>query len=202
MKLVHFRQLLEATLAEASKRSLTRHIGDPIYGYCLFTSDGYSYISDCIFSVKGLESVVGEYQLKSFYPTIEEARRQLRWSPCDSPYQLENEELFSECSALLDEIWKEADSHSEAAQDELYRSLNDVFLCSLAKIRDKGLFGTACVFTLFAGDQCDAARLVNAEKINDPEVCRQFAAELCYVDPNRLACLRTNRWPTDESYEA
>ncbi len=193
---------LKAVLADAASRSLMKHADDPIYGYGLYTSLGYSYVSDCVFTEGGLREVVEEYQARNKYSSHSEAVQDLRWSPCDSPFQLENESSFLECSKILGRIWNEASLLTDEEGDRIYREIHEVFIHAIMEIRDTRRFPKDCVFSLFAGDQSDAARLVNAERLNPPDLCARFHAELAYVDSKRLDALRANRWPTDDGYEA
>jgi hypothetical protein len=201
MTLALFRLRLREVTVEAAGRSAQVHVDDPIYGYGLFTSDGYGYISDCVFSKHGLSQVVKEYQAKNFYPDEAAAYRALKWSPCDSPYQLENEHLYDECCHLLGSLWDDARQKPDEYGDSLFRDLNAIFIETLQVVRDLNLFDSACVFSVFAGDQSSEARVVNADRLNSAEVCSAFESEL-YIRPLKLAKLRTTRWPTDESYEA
>jgi hypothetical protein len=193
---------LQSALVEAVPRTLLRHADDPVYGYGLFTSSGYAYVSDCVFTENGLLKVVARYQEKKFYPSHEEAMRKLRWSPCDSPFQLENGEVFRRCSGILYRIWEEALLLSDEEGDRIFRDIHEVFISAICMARNSWSFPKGCIFSLFAGDQSDAARLVNAERINSTELCIRFQAELDYVEPRRLAALRANRWAPDVGYEA
>ena len=196
-----FREKLGVVSVEAATQTIRNHIDDPVYGYGLFTSDGYGYISDCIFSERGLRQVVKEYQQKSFYPDDATAHRNLKWSPCDSPYQLENEDLYAECSHILRALWEDARNKPEEHGDSLFRELNQVFIESLQTVRALNLFDSACIFSVFAGDQSNEARVVNGDRMNSVEACARFESEL-YIKPLKLERLRRTRWPTDEAYEA
>ena len=196
-----FSEKLVAVSVQAATQTIQNHANDPVYGYGLFTSDGYGYISDCIFSERGLRQVVKEYQEKGFYPDDETAYRDLKWSPCDSPYQLENEGLYAECCHILWDLWEDAGQKPEEYGDTLFRELNEVFIESLQSVRALKLFDDACIFSVFAGDQSHEARVVNADRLNSVEACTRFESEL-YIRPSKLQNLRRTRWPTDEAYEA
>ena len=194
------RSALESATLEAFRRSAERHRDERIYCAALYTSNGYEYVCDTISTFEGLNLVAKEYLSRRPLSTLEEEMRKLKWSPCDSPYHLENEHLFVESTRLLDEIWLSARQDTEHDSDRAFREIHVVFVEVLRKVRASGIFNSSCLVTLLAGDQSNEARVVNSEEVNDSVVCRAFEAELD-LDADRLAKLRAARWPSDNYYE-
>ena len=191
---------LERAAFDAFKQSALRLRGETFYCASLYTSDGYGYVCDTVSTIEGLKTVAERYFGDGSYRTLEETMQRLKWSPCDSPYHIENEHLFTECNRIIDEIWGAIDFKNEEEADRAYRELHTVFVAVLRKIRAANIFDPKCVITLLAGDQSDEARVANTEEINPPEVSRALLADL-KVDGEHLARLRKNRWPTDNYYE-
>jgi Domain of unknown function (DUF4303) len=191
---------LEKAALEAFRRSAAQHRSETIYCAALYTSGEYGYVCDTVSTVEGLDQIAKNYVRKGSFENIEQAVHDLKWSPCDSPYHLENEHLFERSNALLSQLWNAVRQDPEGDSDRVYREVHAVFVAVLKTVRGATIFAPDCLITLLAGDQSDEARLVNSEEVNSPSVCRAFEAELT-LDINRLASLRTMRWPSDDRYK-
>jgi len=191
---------LEHAALEAFQISADRHHSESIYCAALYTSGEYGYVYDTISTQEGLNRVAEHYLRKGSFDNFEKAVHDLKWSPCDSPYHLENEHLFEKCNQLLREIWGSLRKQPERDSDSVYRDVHSVFVKVLKKVRSSNIFPSDCLITLLAGDQSNEVRVVNSEEINSQAVCHAFASELM-LNNDRLAKLRANRWPSDDSYE-
>lgn len=196
-----FHAELERASLEAFRTSTEQHRGEQIYCAALYTSSGYEYVCDTLSTAEGLDRAAEEYLIGRPLGTKAQAVRALKWSPCDSPYHLENEHCFERSSRLLDSIWAEVRRQPDKDSDLLFRQIHDVFIAVLKTVRASNVFAPGCLLTLLAGDQSNEARIVNAEEVNAAELCRTLEAEL-EVDSTRLSRLRSNRWPSDGFYEA
>ena len=191
---------LEQAALEAFRRSAAQHRSETIYCAALYTSGEYGYVYDTISTSEGLDQVAERYLRKRSFDNLEQAVRDLKWSPCDSPYHLENEHLFERSNELLSQLWNAVRQNSACDSDRVYREVHSVFVDILKTVRSSNIFPSDCLITLLAGDQSNEVRVVNSEEVNSPSICRAFAAELT-LDANRLASLRETRWPSDDSYE-
>ncbi|WP_295856934.1 DUF4303 domain-containing protein [uncultured Xylophilus sp.] len=191
---------LEKAALEAFRRSAAQHRFETIYCAALYTSGEYGYVCDTVSTVEGLHQIAKNYVQKGSFENIQKAVRDLKWSPCDSPYHLENEHLFERSNALLSQIWNAVRQDPAGDSDRVYREVHAVFVDVLKTVRGSNIFAPDCLITLLAGDQSDEARLVNSEEVNPFSICRVFEADLT-LDAKRLARLRATRWPSDDSYE-
>jgi hypothetical protein len=191
---------LQQASLEAFRRSADRHRNETIYCAALYTSSGYEYICDTVSTMEGLKTVAEKYVAEGHNSNLVDAMRDLKWSPCDSPYHLENEDLFLHCSHIIEDIWKSVTGGADEESDRVYRELHDVFVGVLRVIRASDIFDSRCIITLLAGDQSHEARIVNSEEINPPDVAQALIRDV-NTDAAHLARLRANRWPTDHYYE-
>jgi Domain of unknown function (DUF4303) len=194
------RNELEKATEKSFLLSVERHRLERIYCAALYTSSGYGYICDTISTFEGLNLVAHDYLKKKPGSTLDSLLPELKWSPCDSPYHLENEHLFNKSNELIESIWRSVREVSDQESDRIFREIHTVFIDVLKKVRAANILPQECLIVLLAGDQSDEARLVNAEEINDPHLCRALGLELS-LNADRLAKLRADRWPVDDSYE-
>ena len=194
------RNELERAALEAFRGSAAKHRSERIYCAALYTSGEYGYVYDTVSTREGLDQVARHYLQSGSFVDLEQAVRGLKWSPCDSPYHLENEHLFERSNVLLSQLWNAVRQDSERDSDRVYREVHSIFVDVLKTVRGSNIFDSDCLITLLAGDQSNEVRVVNSEEVNSPSICRAFAAELT-LDTNRLARLRATRWPSDDSYE-
>lgn len=187
---------LFATMTEVSRASLERHSGERFYSVAIYTSGEYSYLIDSLSTSAGLERVAARYLEDSYYQsqwgTLDDAMRELKWSPSDSPYHEEFGRKFNDVDEILNTIWDAVDQDSDGAYRDTCREIHETCLEVLRQLRQTGLFPEEVVFNLLMGDQSDEERLLNAEAINPPQVVKQFQSEL-EIDPDQLEALRQNR---------
>jgi hypothetical protein len=191
---------LESAALEAFRRIAQAHASEGLYCVALYTSSGYDYVCDTANTAKGLANLVEASVGQGSKKDAESAEEAYKWSPCDWPYHLANENLFERSNELLEEIWTGMDTVSDEDSDRAYIAIHDVFISVLRKIRSSGIVPEDCLVTLLAGDQSDEARIANAEEINPPELVARFLPDF-RLNAVRLARLRTNRWQQGESFE-
>ncbi|RYX90286.1 MAG: DUF4303 domain-containing protein [Comamonadaceae bacterium] len=183
---------LEEAVFEAFRRTIRAHSNEGLYCVALYTSSDYSYVYDTANTSKGLQDLVQRSLQAGKENDPQSAEHAYRWSPCDWPYHLENEELFHQPNFLLEEIWKTADACSDEDSDRAYLAIHDVFIAVSKKIRQSGIVPDDCLIALLAGDQSDESRVVNAEEINAPGLVAKFLPGF-RPDAARLAQLRASR---------
>jgi hypothetical protein len=191
---------LETASFEAVRRTVAAHADEALYCIALFTSSEYGYVCDTANSAEGLDGLINAGLAQGHYVNRSDASSAYRWSPCDWPYHLENEDLFQRPNELIEAIWRSLDGAPQAEADRAYIAIHGVFVSVLRRLRGSGLVPDNCLLMLLAGDQSDEARVVNAEAINPPALVARFLPDFV-LDPARLTRLRANRWPQDGFFE-
>lgn len=191
---------LEEAAFEAFRRMAKAHASEGMYCAALYTSSGYDYVCDTVNSAKGLGDLVDASIAQGSETDPKSATNAYKWSPCDWPYHLENEDLFQRPNELLDDIWEAMGAAPDGESDRAYIAVHEVFISVLRKIRSSGIVPDDCLVTLLAGDQSDEARVANAEEINPPELVAKFLPDF-RLDAVRLSRLRSHRWEQGESFE-
>lgn len=194
----HLLDLLQPSLFSAAQASLERHRGENFYGVALHTSSGSRYLVDSNFTTTGLRAVASEYlqmdRYRDDWKTLDVAMRELKWSPCDSPYHAEFACHFDEVNEVLDAIWSKVDLDSASDFLKTCRAIHETAVAALVALRDSGLFPKdQVVFNLLMGDQSNEDRYLNAEQINSQAVLASYRSEL-EIDKNLLEYLRLSRW--------
>lgn len=191
---------LEASALEAFRRVAHEHSSEGFYCMALYTSNGYEYVCDTSNTEKALADLVAESIESGSETDHGAAIDAYKWSPCDWPYHLANEELFERPNELLQEIWTDVRGGSEEASDRAYIAIHEIFITVLRRLRGAGFVPDECLVTLLAGDQSDEARVANAEKINPPELITRFVPDF-RLDAARLSKLQSNRWESGSFFE-
>ena len=191
---------LDTAAFEAFRRFSKVQAGDSLYCAALYTSSGYSYVCDTANTELGLDELVKESIAQGSERDVLAARAAYKWSPCDWPHHLANEQLFGRANEILEVIWEQARLGSEEDSDRAYIVVHEVFISVLKKIRESAIVPDSCLVTLLAGDQSDEARVVNSEEINSAELVAKFLPDF-RVEGDYLLRLRTNRWQQGESFE-
>lgn len=194
MSLDTLQEELSVAMSDACRASLARHSGEEFYCVALYTSGSYDDLVDSVATFQGLEKVALEYLEDKHYQdewgTLEAAMRELKWSPCDSPYHCEFEGKFGRVNEIIQSCWQEIDHHDDGESRQLCRRIHETAIAVLKQVRDSGLFDPSLVvFNLLMGDQSDEERLVNAEELNSPHIIEQFRGELV-IDDEELGTLR------------
>jgi len=189
---------LESTMLDVCRASLKRHAGEHFYCVALYTSGEYGYLVDSMSTTEGLELVARRYLEDKTYQdkwgTLDVAMRELKWSPCDSPFHCEFDGSFDRVSQILDSLWQAIDDDSDEANMRTCKEIHETCIAALSKVRDSGLFiKEEVVFNLLMGDQSDEERLLNAEAVNSKPVIDSLRKEL-EIDEDQLEQLKENRW--------
>lgn len=186
---------LLATMQRVCRKSLQTHAGEQFYCVALYTSVDYAYIVDSLATDRGLRIMAERYledpRWKERWVSVDNAMRELRWSPCDSPWHCEFSAEFDAVQDVLDSIWADVDMESESEVlstcDEIYNHCLNV----LNSIRDSGLFDRdRVIFNILQGDQDDVSRVLSAEKLNSGDSLAAFRRELG-CDETSLEARRT-----------
>ncbi len=121
--------------------------------------------------------------------TLEQLRRELRWSPCDSPLHSEGgsycqraNELLEPVPELLQALYdREHDAWERS--DKLIEQLDSIFLDVLKQLDAEGVFGrgehrASVVVNLLMGDQSNESRLAYAKQLNPREAYQKLEEDL------------------------
>ena len=190
---------LQSLLKQATYKTLDafhHDYGDEhIYILSLFTSGDYRYVVDSISTTEGLKRVAQKYLT---YPNFQDwgeintAMEKLKWSQPDSPHHIRYQYFFDDANELIETFWEETpetdDDYMKTCQ-LIHESCELV----LRDVRDKDLVADDVVLNILMGDQSDEERYINAERINRPDVLRQYRKELV-IDEVRLEYLRRTYW--------
>jgi hypothetical protein len=175
------KKLLSATISVAH-RAVKELREEEIYSFGLYTSGEYSYVFVSVSTQAGLNQVASEYLKQPHYQeewsSLEEARRQLKWSPCDSPHHTSFFDEFSSANELIEELWSTLTDLSEDGFDETVESIHEVFVEVLQAVRDAAILPEDVVFNVLMGDQSDESRLNNAAVLNSPQTLARLRSEL------------------------
>jgi Domain of unknown function (DUF4303) len=179
------------------RASVEKHAGEQFYSVALYTSGEYLDIADSIATTEGLTKVTKEYLQDKYYKkqwgTLEVGMRDLKWSPCDSPYHCEFEN-FVQTAQILNVIWQSVDEEADGAVLRTCQKIHEACIAALQRVRDAGIFRQdQVIFNLLMGDQSDEERLLNAESLNSPDMLKQLCSELD-VNQATLESLRRDRW--------
>jgi hypothetical protein len=191
-----FETELKAATVRVAKRATSEFASGDVYGFALFTSGDFQYVTVCVFTQPGLRAVTQKYFDKNHYfrewdGNFERGMRELRWSPCDSPGHLFAEDEFERAGVLLDELWAEIFKLPDTDEDDgpfekLCGSIEVCMLRALEELRRTKILPETVVLCLMMGDQSDEQRLAYAERLNAPGVAEQFRGELGELDNERL----------------
>jgi hypothetical protein len=141
---------LEEAALEAFRRLSSAHSAESFYCAALYTSDGYTYVVDTANTSKGLEDLVEASIARGTRSDVPSAIEAYKWSPCDWPYHLANEELFERPNKLLRDIWSSLRSASEAESERGYVRIHEIFVSVLRKVRGAGLLPEDCLTSTWA----------------------------------------------------
>ncbi len=187
---------LEAATVAFTRTVAENFAAEGIYGVALYTSGCYRYVFGTFLTYKGLEEVSKEYlkedQYQEEWQSVDNAMRELKWSPCDSPHYCKYDNLFKDVNQLIDTIWSNViddDNEYILTCQEIHQACID----ALAKVRKSQIFRDDVVLVLLMGDQSNEERLLNAEGLNPEKTLNNFKSEL-QIDEQRLLELRNNRW--------
>ncbi|XAL98469.1 DUF4303 domain-containing protein [Phycisphaeraceae bacterium D3-23] len=190
------RQLLEEAMMQSCAHFLREHVSEHVYSVALFTSGDYRYVVASFSTQEGLGVVTQRYREYPEYrdETTESMMADLRWSPCDSPYQGVYDDHFARANKVIDELWNSTDEESDRDYINTCKHIHESCITVLNQVRTTGIFDKHDpVFNLLMGDQSEAALFVNAEAVNTPI---RFAAfrKVLEVDPDELADFKATQW--------
>ena len=182
-------QALEDALVEhglpAFRRIREARPDDTFYSFALFTSGEFAYVATTAASYEGLAEAASSYQAMESYKdqSLEDLRRELKWSPEDSPLHESCGELLEAVQPMMDEVVSEFDACSDDEFDAFVDTVLGVFERALRRIDAEGVFGTGeerkkVVVNLLMGDESDEERLAFARRLNPPEAIQELKKDL------------------------
>ena len=162
---------------------------EDIYSLALYSSgDAWGYLFPTVSTQKGLNEVSAEYKAKEYYQskTIGELKRDLKWSPCDSPRHVlydsslpRSEGILSKVEEAMEEYY---DTDQEDKCDKLNNELTQTCLDVLRQLDVEGIFDalerSSFVLSLLNGDQSDEERIERAKYLNPESVYRKYVTEI------------------------
>jgi hypothetical protein len=163
---------------------------DRFYCFAFFTSGEFGYISTTASSYEGLEEAAQWYKSQERYShqSLEELRRELKWSPGDSPLHQECGEILEPLKATMDQIAGELHDTYLGDEDwtrfdDYVSNVEDAIAAALRRIDREGVFGRGSeregvVTNLLMGDQTYEARIEFAKKVNPPKAVQMLMSDL------------------------
>ncbi len=188
-------QQFHTTLLEEARvgfHSIRRqHRGETFYSFALYTYGERAYIFPTASTEEGLTQVARKYMAKGHYQgrALEQLRRELRWSPCDSPLHGEGAAYCQRANELLEPVpellqaLNDREHDSRKRSDKLIEQLDSIFLDVLKQLDAEGVFGrgehrASVVVNLLMGDQSDESRLAYAKQLNPREAYQKLEEDL------------------------
>jgi hypothetical protein len=162
---------LKDALICAGRKAFTEmrrgHCSERFYCIGLITTGDMGYVLPTAMTEEGLETVARKYKALQAYAAtpLDQLRRELRWSPSDSPLLYEGKIHFDEVDRILDVITRryqaiKTDHGSEESED--FWQLFVAAVCGvLAALDHERVFGTGrdrekVFVTMLIGDQDDS----------------------------------------------
>ena len=175
---------------EAFKKIRTSRPDDHYYCFAFFTSGEFGYMAATASTYEGLEQVASQYKQMEFYRhrELEQLKRQLKWSPVDSP-------LHMECGGIIEPLQPFMDQISQELQDipvvdnnwskfeQYVAQVETAVESTLRRIDADGVFGIgnerkSIIVNLLMGDQDDQSRINFAKKVNPPKSAQMLIDDL------------------------
>ena len=157
---------------------------DHFYCFGLYTSGEFAFAAATASSYEGLEEAAVRYRAMTSFSSwaVEDLRRFLKWSPCDSPLHHLAGVDFEAMEPTMAEIVGIFDSIEEEAFPEFCEQVHDAFIRALHRLDESGVFGTAeereaVIVNLLLGDQSDEDRLDYAARLNSESQVKKLAIE-------------------------
>lgn len=181
---------LAASLAAAGRAAFTQarteYPDESFYCFALFTDALATYVHATCCGEQGLRDTAAAYA-ESGGGSVAEHAVDLRWSPCDSPYDMLGEEHFDRANELLGNRPDPYDLDDEACEAEVAARFEACFQ-ALAQLDAEGFFGRGAdrervVVTVWQGDESERSRLASVQRLNPPAVAERFARDLDIPQP-------------------
>ncbi|MEM7759249.1 MAG: DUF4303 domain-containing protein [Cyanobacteria bacterium P01_A01_bin.40] len=159
-------ELLRNAIRQSWARAVAQHADEHIYAYVLYTEPLLGYAVPSFNSEEALARIAGD----------EDEREELRWSPPDWEYHLENKQLFDKVQSVLEELDVQRDYDDDTVWERRWR----VFIDSLLDLDHDSLFGTgevrnALTVNIMWGDQDLVSHVQSARELNPKESYLRFA---------------------------
>jgi hypothetical protein len=167
-------EMFKKILKDETRIGINKIIDDlqqeEIYSIGLYTNGEYGYIGLTCSTYKGL-------------------KKELKWSPCDSPYHErymdilpKSASLLNEIPTLLQELYDE-ENDDWTKSNELSHKINLICLDVLKELFNEHILksitnNTELVLNLYMGDQSNEECIENAYYINSDEIAEKFENEL------------------------
>ena len=180
--LQQLRDELESAMITACMSSIDKHKGETFYSVSLYTSGEYGYYFDSIATLEGLKYAAERYldneDFRDEWKTLAKAMRELKWSPCDSPYHCEFQNEFRRVNQIVQEIWQKVDDSEEAVL-ETCEAIHEIGVVVLTSIKNSRIFDPHdVVFNILKGDQSDEERVAIAEHLNSKKLVERLKLDL------------------------
>jgi hypothetical protein len=163
---------------------------DHFYCFAFFTSGEFGYMASTASSYEGLEEVAQRYKQMEPYSRKEltQLKRELKWSPADSPLHAECGGIIGPLQGLMDQISRELGDipveNDDWTEFEHYVSrVNSAVENALRRIDAEGVFGRGeerkgMVVSLLMADQDDRSRIEFARRVNPAETVQMLIDDL------------------------
>ncbi len=155
----------------------SEHPDETVYGVGVYSCPMATYVGMTLFSEEGLTEAAASYAGPD--GELDEQRKQLRWSPCDSPHHMWAEACFDGAQAVLDAAPNPYGPGADSASH--VQSAFAAFVQALRELDREGLFGDGLgrpLLSIWCGDQSDADRIDFARQLNDATLVSRFEDEI------------------------
>ena len=164
--LIRLGESLQDAIRQSWTRAVAHHSGEQIYAYILYTEPLLGYALPSFNSEESLARIADK----------DYAVEELRWSPPDWEYYLENEQLFGNVQSILEEL----DAQRDYDNDRIWQRRWRVFVESLLDLDRNELNGigesrNAITVNIMWGDQDTVAHVQSARELNPMPSYLRFA---------------------------
>jgi hypothetical protein len=99
---------------------INKYPEETVYGFCFYSTGLVDYTGITVFTEEGLSKVAKKYSQMQMFAKEPMSKHMddLRWSACDSPHHMENEELFGDINEKLMVITEKLEKFEDELEDE------------------------------------------------------------------------------------
>lgn len=131
------REAFKTDLATCWEFARSSHPKETPYAFALHGLEGTPHLYPYVLTEEGLTQVAKRYVAEGYHVTVEEARRELRYSMEDSPYSTELEDKLPTVDAVMEPIEDSLD------ETEGYALLANAAMAAFSSLDKQGIFGKA-----------------------------------------------------------
>src|SRR5688572_30780351 len=135
IKPAELREAFQTDLAACWQCARSLHPSETPYTFALHGLEGTPHLYPYVLTEEGLTQVARRYVAEGYHETVEEARKELRYSMEDSPYSTELEDQLPNVNALVEPIEDTLD------ETEGYALLARAAMEAFASLDEQGIFG-------------------------------------------------------------